>query len=83
MKSVALVKIASQCAEFYQDAQKLMSRELVKGIWDKVRLNCFRDIIIGTFIFATIFCKYIISAHFVDLNRNLQRRSVKFSFAQI
>ncbi|KAI1724665.1 BRO1-like domain-containing protein [Ditylenchus destructor] len=35
MKSVALVKIASQCAEFYQDAQKLMSRELVKGIWDK------------------------------------------------
>lgn len=31
-----LVKIAAQTAEFYQDAQKLMTRDIVKGIWPKV-----------------------------------------------
>lgn len=36
MKPQSLAKIAAQCAEFYQDAQKFMARDVVKGIWDKV-----------------------------------------------
>ena len=36
MKPSALVKISAQCAEFYQDAHKQMTRDVVKGIWDKV-----------------------------------------------
>lgn len=35
MKPASLVKISAQVAEFYQDLQKLMSREQVKGIWEK------------------------------------------------
>jgi programmed cell death 6-interacting protein len=35
MKPSALVKISNQCAEFYQECQKIMSRDVVKGIWDK------------------------------------------------
>uniref|UniRef100_A0A915EJP3 BRO1 domain-containing protein n=1 Tax=Ditylenchus dipsaci TaxID=166011 RepID=A0A915EJP3_9BILA len=35
MKQSALVKISSQCAEFYQECQKVMSRDIVKGIWEK------------------------------------------------
>lgn len=37
MKASLLVKVASQTAEFYQDAQKLMTRDVVKGIWEKVK----------------------------------------------
>ncbi|KAK0414293.1 hypothetical protein QR680_007253 [Steinernema hermaphroditum] len=39
MKETALVKIASQCAELYQEAYKLMTRDIVKGIWEKEWLN--------------------------------------------
>ncbi|KAH7731130.1 alix-SF [Aphelenchoides avenae] len=39
MKPQSLAKIAAQCAEFYQDAQKFMARDVVKGIWDKEWLN--------------------------------------------
>ncbi|TKR87931.1 hypothetical protein L596_012257 [Steinernema carpocapsae] len=39
MKETALVKIAAQCADLYQDAYKLMTREIVKGIWEKEWLN--------------------------------------------
>uniref|UniRef100_A0A0K0DNI0 BRO1 domain-containing protein n=1 Tax=Angiostrongylus cantonensis TaxID=6313 RepID=A0A0K0DNI0_ANGCA len=35
MKPTALVKIAAQTADFYHDAQKAMSRDAVKGLWDK------------------------------------------------
>uniref|UniRef100_A0A914GYL8 BRO1 domain-containing protein n=1 Tax=Globodera rostochiensis TaxID=31243 RepID=A0A914GYL8_GLORO len=35
IKPASLLKIAAQCADFYQDAQKLMNREAVKRIWDK------------------------------------------------
>ncbi|KAL3103138.1 hypothetical protein niasHS_002324 [Heterodera schachtii] len=35
LKSTSLLKIAAQCADFYQDAQKLMNRETVKRIWEK------------------------------------------------
>ena len=35
MKPSALVKISQQCGEFYQEANRLMSRENVKGIWEK------------------------------------------------
>uniref|UniRef100_A0A1I7ZGC7 BRO1 domain-containing protein n=1 Tax=Steinernema glaseri TaxID=37863 RepID=A0A1I7ZGC7_9BILA len=39
MKETALVKIAAQCAELYQEAYKLMTREIVKGVWEKEWLN--------------------------------------------
>uniref|UniRef100_A0A915BQU5 MHD domain-containing protein n=2 Tax=Parascaris univalens TaxID=6257 RepID=A0A915BQU5_PARUN len=35
MKPSALVKIASQCAEFYQEAQKQLHKESVRGLFDK------------------------------------------------
>uniref|UniRef100_A0AC35UA02 BRO1 domain-containing protein n=1 Tax=Rhabditophanes sp. KR3021 TaxID=114890 RepID=A0AC35UA02_9BILA len=35
MKQGSLVQIAAQCAEFYGEAKRLMSRDIVKGIWDK------------------------------------------------
>ena len=38
MKPAALVKILSQCAEFYQEVQKLLTRNGIRGIWDKVIL---------------------------------------------
>uniref|UniRef100_A0A0N4ZKN8 BRO1 domain-containing protein n=1 Tax=Parastrongyloides trichosuri TaxID=131310 RepID=A0A0N4ZKN8_PARTI len=39
MKNTALVQLAAQCAEFYKEAKALMTREIVKGIWDKEWLN--------------------------------------------
>lgn len=36
MKPSALVKIASQCAEFYQEAQKQLHKDSVRGLFDKV-----------------------------------------------
>lgn len=35
MKPALLVKIAAQCGDFYQEAVKQMSREVIKGLWDK------------------------------------------------
>uniref|UniRef100_F1KVB4 Apoptosis-linked gene 2-interacting protein X 1 n=1 Tax=Ascaris suum TaxID=6253 RepID=F1KVB4_ASCSU len=35
MKPSALVKIASQCAEFYQEAQKQLHKDSVRGLFDK------------------------------------------------
>uniref|UniRef100_A0A0K0E1K5 BRO1 domain-containing protein n=1 Tax=Strongyloides stercoralis TaxID=6248 RepID=A0A0K0E1K5_STRER len=39
MKQTALVQLAAQCSEFYREAKSLMTREIVKGIWDKEWLN--------------------------------------------
>ena len=39
MKPSALVKISAQCAEYYQEALKLMSKDTVKGIWEQEWLN--------------------------------------------
>ena len=39
MKASALVKISAQCAEYYQEALKLMSKDTVKGIWEQEWLN--------------------------------------------
>ncbi|PIO76890.1 BRO1-like domain protein [Teladorsagia circumcincta] len=35
MKPSALVKIAAQAGDFYQDALKAMNRDAVKGLWEK------------------------------------------------
>uniref|UniRef100_A0A914X123 BRO1 domain-containing protein n=1 Tax=Plectus sambesii TaxID=2011161 RepID=A0A914X123_9BILA len=35
MKPALLVKIAAQCGDFYQEAVKQMSREMLKGLWEK------------------------------------------------
>ncbi|KHN82501.1 Apoptosis-linked protein [Toxocara canis] len=39
MKPTALVKIASQCAEFYQEAQKHAHRDNLRGLFDKEWVN--------------------------------------------
>uniref|UniRef100_A0A0N5AMA9 BRO1 domain-containing protein n=1 Tax=Syphacia muris TaxID=451379 RepID=A0A0N5AMA9_9BILA len=39
MKSSALVKLSSQCAEYYREAQKLLHRENVRGVFEKDWLN--------------------------------------------
>ncbi|ETN72488.1 hypothetical protein RB195_020836 [Necator americanus] len=39
MKASALVKISAQVADFYQDAQKAMNRDTVKGLWEKEWIN--------------------------------------------
>jgi len=36
LKPASLLKNAAKSSEFYNEAQKLMSRENVKGIWEKV-----------------------------------------------
>ena len=36
MNPTALTKISAQAADFYLDAQKAMSRDGVKGMFDKV-----------------------------------------------
>ncbi|ULU01765.1 hypothetical protein L3Y34_001811 [Caenorhabditis briggsae] len=35
MKAVSMVKISAQVAEFYADAQKMMTKDVVRGLWDK------------------------------------------------
>ena len=35
MKPGILVKISNQCADLYQEANRLMSRDVVKGMWEK------------------------------------------------
>lgn len=35
MKATAMVKISAQIAEFYAEAQKLMAKDIVRGLWDK------------------------------------------------
>lgn len=39
MKPAALVKISAQVGDFYQDAQKAMNRDAVKGLWEKVSVH--------------------------------------------
>ncbi|KHJ86981.1 BRO1-like domain protein [Oesophagostomum dentatum] len=39
MKPSALVKISAQVGDFYQDAQKIMNRDAVKGLWEKEWLH--------------------------------------------
>ncbi|KAK6053898.1 BRO1-like domain protein, partial [Cooperia oncophora] len=39
MKPSALVKIAAQVGDFYQDALKAMNRDAVKGLWEKEWLH--------------------------------------------
>ncbi|VDK46269.1 unnamed protein product [Anisakis simplex] len=39
MKQLALVKIASQCAEFYHEAQKQIHRDTLRGLFDKEWVN--------------------------------------------
>jgi hypothetical protein len=36
IKPGSLLRIAAQCADFYNDAQKLMAKENIRGIWEKV-----------------------------------------------
>ncbi|CAD54152.1 Apoptosis-linked gene 2-interacting protein X 1 [Caenorhabditis elegans] len=35
MKATSMVKISAQVAEFYSEAQKMMSKDIVRGLWDK------------------------------------------------
>uniref|UniRef100_A0A8R1IJ38 BRO1 domain-containing protein n=1 Tax=Caenorhabditis japonica TaxID=281687 RepID=A0A8R1IJ38_CAEJA len=35
MKATSMVKISAQIAEFYAEAQKLMQKDVVRGVWDK------------------------------------------------
>ncbi|CAI2348068.1 unnamed protein product [Caenorhabditis sp. 36 PRJEB53466] len=35
MKPSAMVKISAQIAEFYTEAQKVMTKDVVRGLWDK------------------------------------------------
>lgn len=39
MKPGILVKITNQCADLYQEANRLMSRDVVKGMWEKEWLS--------------------------------------------
>ncbi|PIO53585.1 hypothetical protein TELCIR_25074, partial [Teladorsagia circumcincta] len=39
MKPSALVKIAAQAGDFYQDALKAMNRDAVKGLWEKINVE--------------------------------------------
>lgn len=47
MKAAALAKIAVGCSDFYQDAQKQLHRDSVKGLFEKVNhilLNFLKQI---------------------------------------
>ncbi|CAL2036918.1 CBN-ALX-1 protein [Caenorhabditis brenneri] len=35
MKAASMVKISAQVAEFYAEAQKMMTKDVVRGLWDK------------------------------------------------
>lgn len=39
MKPAALVKISSQCSDYYQEAQKALHRDTVRGVFEKEWLN--------------------------------------------
>ncbi|CAD6194090.1 unnamed protein product [Caenorhabditis auriculariae] len=39
MKPAAMVKIGAQVADFYAEAQKLMTKDIVKGLWEKEWLS--------------------------------------------
>uniref|UniRef100_A0A915PJX6 BRO1 domain-containing protein n=1 Tax=Setaria digitata TaxID=48799 RepID=A0A915PJX6_9BILA len=47
MKSLALMKIAAQCAEYYHEAQKQLQRDAVRGLFDKEWINVIKGKALG------------------------------------
>ncbi|VDO42629.1 unnamed protein product [Brugia timori] len=47
MKPLALMKLAAQCAEYYQEAQKQLQRDAVRGLFDKDWTNTVKGKALG------------------------------------
>lgn len=65
MKPAALVKISAQCSEYYNEAQKALHRDTVRGTFEKVfsfdfTLNIYWLLVLqyrlyGSFLICTVF----------------------------
>ncbi|KAL3998585.1 Apoptosis-linked gene 2-interacting protein X 1 [Acanthocheilonema viteae] len=47
MKSLALTKLAAQCAEYYHESQKQLQRDAVRGLFDKEWINTVKGKALG------------------------------------
>ncbi|VDK60574.1 unnamed protein product [Gongylonema pulchrum] len=81
MTPLALVKLAAQCAEYYQEAQKQMQRDALRGLFDKEWTNTVTGKALGLSALAQ-YHQAMANADAKDIGEQLSRLTESQSLMQ-